>query len=119
MEIRSELLGIEEEFWQSAGDRDRYEANLAADAIHVFPGWGVAARESVLEGVAQADSWESFTIGDPDVVELSNDTAALVYRARAQRADEPPYDAAITSVYRRRNGHWELVLHQQTLLSGD
>jgi hypothetical protein len=117
MDINSQLLAIEEAFWSAAGDRDTYAENLAADAIHVFPGWGVAGREDVLAGVAQADSWETFTIDDPDIVALSDNIAAVVYRTHAQRAGEQPYDAAVTSVYRRRNGSWELVLHQQTPLS--
>jgi len=53
------------------------------------------------------------------VLALSDDTAALVYRAHAKRQDQPPYEAAITSVYRRRSGSWELVVHQQTPLDGD
>lgn len=43
---------------------------------------------------------------------------ALVYRTRARRENEPLYEAAITSVYRRRNGSWELAVHQQTPVSG-
>jgi hypothetical protein len=44
MNVRQELLKIEEGFWRAAGDCDRYAEHLAADAVHVFPGWGVAAR---------------------------------------------------------------------------
>jgi hypothetical protein len=119
MDVRRELLAIEEGFWDAAGDREQYARNLAADAVHVFPGWGIATRDAVLTGVAEADPWSTFSVEDPKVLVLSHDTAAVVYRARAQRSDEPPYSAAISSVYRRRNGSWELVLHQQTLLSGD
>jgi hypothetical protein len=119
MDVRRELLRIEEDLWRAAGDRDRYGTSLAADAIHVFPGWGIATREAVLRGVAEADPWKTFSIRDPEVLVLSDETAALVYRARAQRRDEPPYTAAITSVYRRRSGSWELVIHQQTALSSD
>ena len=117
MNVRRELLEVEEEFWQAAGDRERYATNLAADAIHVFPGWGVAEREAVLCGVAEAEPWKTFSIDDPDVLILSDESAALVYRTRAQRVNEPPYEAAITSVYRRCDGSWKLALHQQTPLS--
>jgi hypothetical protein len=119
MEVRQQLLKIEEGFWRAAGDGDRYAEHLAADAVHVFPGWGIASRDAVLAGVSGADAWSSFAIEDPAVLILSDDTAALVYRAHAQRRDQPPYEAAITSVYRRRDGTWELVVHQQTPLYGD
>ena len=116
MEASDELLAIEEDFWRAAGDRDRYSTHLAADAIHVFPGWGVADRDAVLAGVADAGPWRRFTIEHPRVVRLGDEVAALVYTADAERADQTPYKAAISSVYRRRGGTWELVLHQQTPL---
>lgn len=117
MDHRDELIKIEEGFWRAAGDRDRYERHLAAGAIHIFPGWGIADRDAVLEGVAEADPWLRFEIADPQVISLCDGGAALVYEALAERAGESPYRAAITSVYRRRGGMWELTLHQQTPLS--
>ena len=119
MDILAELLAIEEGFWRAAGDREQYAGNLAADAVHVFPGWGITTREAALDGVAAAEPWSAFSLEDPEVLVLSDDVAALVYRARAARRHGPPYAAAITSAYRRRDGGWELVLHQQTPVSGD
>jgi hypothetical protein len=112
----SDIREIEEIFWRSAGDRDTYAAHLAPDAIHVFPGWGVADRETVLMGVADARPWDTFEITDPTIVRLSQTSAAIVYTARARRAGEEFYQAAISSVYRVRAGKWELVLHQQTAM---
>ena len=112
------LVAAEERFWLAAGDRGSYAAQLAPDAVHVFPGWGVAEREAVLQGVADARPWESFTIDDPRLVPLGPDAAALVYTTRATRGGDPAYHAAITSVYRRTAGAWRLVLHQQTPIDG-
>jgi Domain of unknown function (DUF4440) len=117
MESANELLAIEQEFWDAAGDSQRYSAHLAGDAIHVFPGMGIAERDEVLAGVAGADPWKRFKIEDVRVVALGDEVAALIYTANAERAGQSPYEAAITSVYRRRDGWWELVLHQQTPLS--
>jgi hypothetical protein len=117
MDVRTELLEVEEELWRAAGNRERYARNLAADGVHVFPGWGVADREAVLGGVGEAEPWKTFTIENPDVVILSDDSAALNYQTQAQRENEPPYNAAVTSVYRRHDGSWRLVVHQQTPLS--
>lgn len=117
MVTTDELVALEEIFWQAAGgDRDLYDANLAPDAVHVFPGWGVTDRQRVLQAVENSRPWESFTIDDPQVVGLGDDAAVLVYTTKANRPGEPPYAAAITSVYRQRDGDWQLVLHQQTPL---
>lgn len=117
MAIVDELVALEEIFWKAAGgDRDLYDANLASDAVHVFPGWGVTDRKRVLGAVESAEPWESHTIDDPQVVSLGADTAALVYTTSANRSGQPPYVAAITSVYRGQDGDWQLVLHQQTPL---
>jgi hypothetical protein len=109
------LLDREERFWRAAGRREAYEAHLAADAVHVFPGWGVAEREAVLDGVACSSPWDEFALDEPRVVSLGPNAAALIYVARARRGSDP-YRAAITSVYRCRNDDVELVLHQQTPL---
>jgi sugar phosphate isomerase/epimerase len=116
MDVRDELLALEDRFWHVAGgDRDGYEANLAEDAVHAFPGWGVTDRERVLQAVAESEPWDGFTIDDPHLVPLGRDAAALVYTTHADRRGRT-YDAAITSVYRRREDGWELVVHQQTPL---
>jgi len=116
MDIQATLLDLEEGFWRAAGDRDRYEAHLAGDAVHVIPGWGVVDREPVLFAIGGSPAWERFTIDDPRVVALTEESAALVYSARAERPGQDPYAAAISSVYRHRDDGWELVLHQQTPL---
>jgi hypothetical protein len=117
MDLKAKLVSLEETFWRSSGNRDSYASNLAEDAVHVFPGWGVSADvERVLAAVDSAAPWETFSIDDPHIVQLGDDAAAIVYRARAVRAGQAPYVAAMTSVYRRHGERWQLVLHQQTPL---
>jgi hypothetical protein len=117
LSMREELLALEEAFWRAAGHRDAYAAHLAADAVHVFPGWGVTAdNERVLQAVETVDPWETFSIEDVRVVELGEHVSALVYTARARRAGQDEYVAAMTSVYRRAGEGWQLVIHQQTPL---
>jgi ketosteroid isomerase-like protein len=117
MELKPTLIELERRLWRAAGDRDRYADDLADDAVHVLPGWGVADREEVLGGVADADPWADFAIDEPQVIRLDDGAAALVYTATAHREGGPEYAAAITSVYRRDDdGAWRLVVHQQTPL---
>jgi ketosteroid isomerase-like protein len=117
MSALDDLLVIEEGFWRAAGLRDSYAAHLADDSVHVFPGWGVTSdNERVLQAVESVDPWESFEIEEPTLLELSDGAAALVYTARAHRAGEDEYVAAMTSVYRETGDGWKLVIHQQTPL---
>jgi predicted GH43/DUF377 family glycosyl hydrolase len=115
MSTLDELLVLEEGFWRAAGDRDAYAAHLGGDAVHVFPGWGATTdNERVLQAVETVEPWETFSIDDPRLVEVGEGAAALVYTAHARRAGQDEYVAAMTSVYRRADGGWELVIHQQT-----
>jgi hypothetical protein len=117
MTLRDELVAAEQAFWRAAGgDREGYDSRLADDALHVFPGWGIAERDAVLDAVAQAEPWREFTLDDARALDLGDDAAALVYTTRAVRADGSAYTAAITSVYRRSDEVWQLALHQQTPL---
>lgn len=112
-----DLLVLEEGFWRAAGSRDAYAAHLAADSVHVFPGWGVTSdNERVLQAVESVEPWASFDIEEPSFLELGNGAAALVYTARAYRAGQDEYVAAMTSVYRETRDGWKLVIHQQTPL---
>jgi predicted GH43/DUF377 family glycosyl hydrolase len=117
MSTREELLSLEEGFWRAAGSRDSYAAHLADDAVHVFPGWGVTGdNERVLQAVETVEPWETFSIEDPRLVELGERAAALIYTAHARRPGQDEYVASMTSVYRRSNDGWTLVIHQQTPL---
>jgi hypothetical protein len=113
---KARLIELEDGFWLSAGDAEQYARNLDAEALHVFPGWGITDRTAALEGVASAEPWRSHTIDDAHVIELGDEAAALVYTTEARRASGSTYRAAITSVYRRFGEDWRLVLHQQTPL---
>jgi hypothetical protein len=117
LSTHEELLALEEGFWRAAGSRESYAAHLADDAVHVFPGWGVTGEnERVLQAVETVEPWERFSIDDLQFVNLGEEAAALVYTAHAQRSGQDEYVAAMTSVYRRTNEGWKLVIHQQTPL---
>jgi hypothetical protein len=70
----------------------------------------------VLQAVETVEPWETFSIDDVRVVELGEHVSALVYTARARRAGQDEYVAAMSSVYRRADEGWQLVIHRQTPL---
>jgi hypothetical protein len=116
--VEARLLELECRLWQAGGNRAAYARELASDAVHVFPSFGIVDRDTALDGVEGARPWARFTIDDARYVPLGDEAAALVYTATAQRDGDAPYTAAITSVYRRDGERWRLVLHQQTPLDG-
>jgi hypothetical protein len=116
MSLLGELLDAERQGWQaltSAEGPSYYREHLADHAVMVFSS-GVMSRADALEAMASAPPWSSFEILDPQVVELTPDSGVLVYRAAAQRADQPVYKAMITSVFVRAAGVWKLAVHHQT-----
>jgi hypothetical protein len=66
----------------------------------------------VLQAVESVEPWVSFVIEDPTFLELGDGAAALVYPARAHRAGQDEYVAAMTSVYRETRDAWRLLIHQ-------
>lgn len=60
----------------------------------------------------------TFEILDPHLIPIEEDVVGLVYEATGRRdEDSDAYRANILSVYKRVNGEWKLILHQQTRLS--
>ena len=66
----------------------------------------------------ESSGWEDVELRELVVVPLGDDAAVLAYRARAARAGET-YDTFASSSYVRREGTWQLALHQQTPIEGD
>lgn len=108
--MKDELLRIEHEL--GTGDGDAYRRHLADDAVIVVPGM-VLDRDACIAAMDQSPGWDETDIADARVVELGPDAAALTYRWRSRRGDAT-YEAAMSSVYVRREGRWQLALHQQT-----
>ncbi|WP_188111394.1 nuclear transport factor 2 family protein [Nocardioides antri] len=116
MSVLDELVRMETEGWQALttpSGADYYDEHLTANAMMAFP-FGVMGREEAVESLRAGDPWASFEISEPQVVELTDDSAILVYRASAQREGAPAYTAVMTSVFVREDGRWLLAFHQQS-----
>lgn len=115
-----DLIELEEQGWQTltlVGEASKkfYSAVLHDNAIIVFSGGiRISGKEKILESLA-TQPWKSFQIEEPQVISLSENVGALVYRVTAQREGSKPYVALISSTYVLNNGTWKLILHQQTL----
>lgn len=111
-DVESRLWLLEREFW--LGGADVYRRHLADDALMVFPGM-VLPKSQTVDSIASAPRWTDVTFSDERLVWLAPDVVALVYHATASREHDPaPYSALASSIYVRRDGDWQLALHQQS-----
>jgi ketosteroid isomerase-like protein len=116
MALREDLCELERGFWEAVGDPDYYREHMADDGLAVFS-MGVMGKEGAIQSTSESQtiSWTDIRIEEPRILEITDDVAAIVYKGLAKR-DGEPYEANCTSVYARRDGAWQLVLHQQSVI---
>jgi hypothetical protein len=113
-----ELVDLERQGWtalSTEGDAGRqfYASVLREDAVMLFPGGlCIMGREDILQSLGTVP-WETFEIDRPEVIAITPEVAALVYRVVAQRRGSGSYRALVSSTY-VRGSDWQLVVHQQT-----
>jgi hypothetical protein len=116
MPLSERLIALEREGWEAlaAGDgATYYRKHLTANALFAFP-FGVLTREEAIDAIEAASPWAHFGISNPRVVELGHDIGVVVYTVVAQRADQAPYSAVISSTFVRDGDQWKLAFHQQS-----
>jgi hypothetical protein len=80
------LLELEEQGWQALSSPDPVpfcEEWLADDALVIVPGM-VVDRATFLQAVAHEEPWASHRIEERRTIELTDNSAALVYRGDGQ-----------------------------------
>jgi hypothetical protein len=92
--MTNRLLELEEQGWQALSSTDpvRFcDEQLAPDAVMIVPGM-IIERTTFLQAVAHEQPWASHQIEEPRAIQLTDDSAAWVYRLRAQRHGQPGRD---------------------------
>jgi hypothetical protein len=118
-ELQETLVALEDQAWQALSQErgaDFYRQNLTSDAVMVFP-FGVLDRDAAIEAIAAAPPWSTYAIAETRVIALTDDSAILTYRARAQRTGQEPYAARMSTAFVRHEGAWKTAFHQQTPLT--
>lgn len=111
--LEDHLFRIEQKFWTQGSKF--FDRNLAYAAIMVFPEpVGVLPREQILASLARQQRWTRVTFEEHRLLELSDRTALVTYKATARRDDGEPYVVHASSAYVRDGGSWKLAFHQQT-----
>ncbi|MBW4647782.1 MAG: nuclear transport factor 2 family protein [Kastovskya adunca ATA6-11-RM4] len=114
-----DLINLEEQGWKILSTRrdlaiEFFEELLIDEAVMVFPGGMMMRGKQNILAVIDSQPWKSFQIEEQQVISLSLNVAAIVYKVTAQREGSDSYIALISSVYTLHEGQWKLTLHQQT-----
>lgn len=123
-DILATLLDLESQGWDALCREGRggpfYRDLMTEDAVMVLADGSLLDREAVAASLEHAPPWATYRIDDPRLLRLGPDAAGLVYRGTASRgAGGPDFVAAMSSVYRRVEQEWRLVLYQQTVVPTD
>lgn len=114
--MHEEIIALERRFWAAAGDPGFYRENFAEDGRCVFGfGIGILDKAATVASMDEAEPWTTYDLHDVEVVGLPDDAGVVVYTVVAER-DGQEYRAAVSSVYARRDGRWQLTVHHQTPL---
>jgi hypothetical protein len=124
--IKTELMNLERQFWQSMKDKDPTAAVRLTDFPCIVTGaQGVAAvDEKTFGSMMTGGEWtlKNFTLSDDVQVRmLSDDVAIIAYKVHEDLTVEGKpvaFDAADASVWVKRDGQWQCAMHTESL-SGD
>ena len=114
VKLEDHLFQLEERFWTEGPGF--YRRNLAATAIMVFPGpAGVLVADEIAASLEKQPRWTQVLLEEHRLLELSEETAVVTYKATAKRPEAAsPYVTRASSAYVRAAGAWKLAFHQQT-----
>jgi ketosteroid isomerase-like protein len=104
----------EKQFWNALDSPDFYRENMADDALAVINGEVKTRDDAVAMTQEMPVNWDNVRFEHPRFVQISDDTAAVTYEGSADQRTGEHYAAAITSVYTRRDGRYQLVLTTHT-----
>lgn len=107
---------MEERMW--TGGADELAAALDPTCLMVFPApAGILTAKAAVAALDSAPRWRSIVMSERQIGRPADDLIVLAYRAIGARDDAPLYRARCSSTYRRADGDWRLVQHQQTPMS--
>jgi hypothetical protein len=116
MSLKDRLAEIEKKFWEAPPEGSIYGEHMVAEGRILMPlPAGIMNREETIEAIEGSPPWTNYELKELESYELNDYTAILTYKANATRKGmADPYEALITSTYRKQADEWKLVTHQQT-----
>lgn len=107
------VLHLEQGFFTD-GSPDYYRRVVDDEAMFVIPGMGRVTKQQCIDIAASSVPWTSETIDHVETVQLADHVLGLTYHVVAEREGQDPYEAWMSSVWRRTDGHWRLVMTQHS-----
>ena len=111
-----EVLQLEHAGWRSLCDGSGatfYGSTMTDDARMVLGDGSIMTRDDVIAALANAPTWDHYSIDDPVIYAVGADVVVLVYRGTGVRGEQR-FVGAMSSVYVRAGAGWRLALYQQT-----
>jgi hypothetical protein len=124
--ITEELWQLEHDYWQAIKDKDARAASELSDEpclVAGAQGVGSVDRQTLMTMMDSASyQLQSFELNDNAFVRmLADDVAILAYKVQEELlvdGKKVSLDAADSSTWVRRDGHWRCALHTEAL-AGD
>jgi hypothetical protein len=118
----SEILALEREYWRSMIEKDSAVASrLTADQSIIVGAQGVGMVSKQQIGILiQSDKWtlKKFEVSNVTFNSIDENTAIIAYSVKENiEVDGKPLtlEANDSSVWSRRSGTWECVLHTEAI----
>ena len=118
MDIQAHLIDLETQLHRQEvrADADALRALIADDFFEFGVSGTVWTRESVIDALKD-EAFSPREATDFRLTLLADDVALLTYRAhRGATAMRPAADSLRSSIWRLREGRWQMVFHQGTAL---
>ncbi|HEY9735738.1 MAG TPA: nuclear transport factor 2 family protein, partial [Trichocoleus sp.] len=101
MDLQETLMALEKAFWQASaeGRGDLIRSYLTEDALTVGV-FGMLNRETTAAIAQDQPPFVFWRIdSDPRCLQLTSDSAVVIYQASAQRQGQAPFTALMSSTY--------------------
>lgn len=123
--VAKELMGLERQYWNAIKNKDaKTAASLSGDPCVVVGAQGIGEFDKkTLTKMLQTAGYElnTFSFDDVHVRHVREDVVAVAYKVKEQLTVEGKpveLEAFDASVWMKRNGEWECVIHTESL-AGD
>ncbi len=118
MNLKETLMALEEQFWEasSAANTNLIRSYLTENALTVGV-FGILNKETTVavnEGQPPFSFWH--IDDEPQILQLTEDSAVVVYKTTARREGREQFTVIMSSTYVNQDGSWKLAFHHQTLL---
>lgn len=91
---------------------------MTTDAVMILVNDMILDYEVITSSLKDPEPWDSYEITHLQLVNISEDTATLIYSARASRKnDVEPFHATMAITYTLVEGEIKLALYQQTTMT--